>query len=156
MRRRAALALTVGGLLAFAPRAEAQSAPSSSSEKVTASSPNYAVIGTGVLTFAVSYVPAAIVSATSNQSSDSSLAVPLLGPWIDLGRRPDCGPGAIRCRVETGNQVLLVTDGLFQAWGVVAAVIGIFAKDYSRSSSPVQVAPAQVGGGYGVTAFGLF
>jgi hypothetical protein len=156
MRRFAALVLTVGGLFAFAPRAEAQSAPSGASEKVVASSPNFAIIGTGVLTLAVSYVPAVIVSATSNQSADSSLAVPLLGPWIDVAGRPQCGPGGIRCRVETGNRVLLVTDGLFQTWGVVAAVIGIFAKDYSRSSSPVQVAPAQVGGGYGVTAFGRF
>jgi hypothetical protein len=156
MRRFTALVLTVVGLVAAARPASAQSAASGSSERSVASSPNFAIIGTGVLTFSVSYVPAVIISATSNQSADTSLAVPLLGPWIDIAGRNPCGAGGIRCRVETGNKALLVTDGVFQAWGVAAAVIGIFAKDYSRSSAPVQVAPAQVGAGYGVTAFGLF
>ena len=121
------------------------------------SGPNRAVIVTGVLSVLVWYVPSVIVAAGSAIPSDSSLFVPVAGPWLDLADRPACGPGSISCRVETGNQFLLVADGLFQAWGVAATVIGFASKEYGRAASALRVTPARIGKrGYGLAALGTF
>ena len=121
------------------------------------SGPNRAVIVTGVLSVLVWYVPSVIVAAGSAIPSDSSLFVPVAGPWLDLADRPACGPGSISCRVETGNQFLLVADGLFQAWGVAATVIGFASKEHGRAASALRVTPARIGKrGYGLAALGTF
>ena len=120
--------------------------------------PNRAMIGTGVLTVLVWYVPGAVIASGSRISSDASLFAPIVGPWIDLAGRPACGPGYVSCRVETGNQALLVLDGLFQAWGVGAAIVGVFVTERPRAAAAtLQLAPARIGAnGYGVTAIGSF
>ena len=121
------------------------------------SAPNRAVIGTGLLAAALWYVPGVIVAARSPVATDASLFVPIAGPWLDLSDRPQCGPGNVSCRVETGNQVLLVMDGLFQAWGLTTAIVGVFLKEHSRAPSSVSVVPARIGRrGYGVAAFATF
>ncbi len=119
--------------------------------------PNRAMIGTGILTVLVWYVPGAVIASRSRISSDSSLFAPIVGPWVDLATRPGCGAGYISCRVETGNQALLVVDGVFQAWGIAAAIAGIFITERPRETPKVTVAPAKVGAsGYGVTVVGSF
>ncbi len=120
--------------------------------------PNRAMIGTGILTVLVWYVPGAVLASRSRIDSDSALFAPIVGPWLDLANRPGCGPGFISCRVETGNQTLLVLDGLFQAWGVGAAIAGVFITERPRAAvTSLQLAPARIGAsGYGVTAIGSF
>ena len=169
MTRSEVVAAVAGALVLLGSAvAHAQSAPSpvvptppppadASADMRVASGPNLPVMVTGLLTLGIAYVPAAVVATSSNFSSDSLLVVPVVGPWLDLADRPACGPGGVSCRIETGNTVLLVVDGLFQAWGVAAAVAGIFVKDYPRPAPTVHVSPTQLGsGGYGVAAFGTF
>jgi hypothetical protein len=174
MRRPEVLAAAMAALVTSViciPRASAQTAPPPAPPSPQApasqpraalvetadSAPNRAVIGTGLLAIGVWYVPSVIVGAKSPVASDGSLFVPIAGPWLDLADRPQCGPGSVSCRVETGNQVLLVMDGLFQAWGLTTAIVGIFLKEHARVATSVSVAPTRIGRrGYGLTAFATF
>ncbi|HZU84567.1 MAG TPA: hypothetical protein VE987_16675 [Polyangiaceae bacterium] len=126
--------------------------------------PNRALIGTGVVTFGLSYIPAVVVAAESPQSADHHLYVPVVGPWLDLGNRPACGVNSIACDTETTNKVLIAADGVFQGLGVIAVVAGFLTPErevVTAASAPekpsVHVTPAQLGaGGYGVAALGKF
>jgi hypothetical protein len=139
------------------PTAQPRVATSPAGESAGYTGPNRAVITVGVLSLGLWYLPAVIISSKSNIAADRSLAIPLIGPWLDLSARPQCGPGSISCRVETGNKVLLVVDGLFQAWGLAAAVIGVFMHEQPRSSAGLHIAPTLMGvGGYGVAAGAAF
>jgi hypothetical protein len=125
--------------------------------------PNRRLIGSGLITFGLSYIPALVVAGTSDQSADHHLYVPIVGPWLDLGDRPGCGPGQISCDAETTNRVLLVFDGIFQGIGAVTTVAGFLSPERHEvvstadSDKPtLHLAPANVASGYGVTAFGSF
>ena len=132
-------------------------APPPSAVESPDSAPNRAVIGTGLLAIGLWYIPGAVVAARSPIPTDQSLLIPIAGPWLDLSDRPQCGFGNVSCRVEAGNEVLLVLDGLFQAWGLTTAVVGIFLKEHARVTPSVSVTPAKLGrGGYGLAAFATF
>jgi hypothetical protein len=130
--------------------------------------PNRALIGTGLVTFGLSYIPAVIVAGESSQSADHHLYVPIVGPWLDLGDRPSCGVGSIACDTETTNKVLIAADGVFQGLGVLAVVAGFLTPEREHvvtlASAPAKpqklslhLTPAQfAGSGYGVAAFGKF
>ena len=130
--------------------------------------PDRRLIGSGLTTFALSYIPALVVAAESDVSTDHHLYVPVIGPWLDLGNRPGCGGQHIGCDTETTYKVLLVLDGIFQDLGVLTAVTGFLmperhaivqtADDKPRKSEKVQVlvAPSSVGTGYGMAAVGSF
>jgi hypothetical protein len=168
--RRPAMALAAATAVAFSMivpgEASAQPAPppvARSSEPAADgyTGPHRAMIGTGVLTLVVWYVPSAIVASNSRISGDSHLAVPVAGPWLDLADRPQCGAGNISCRTERLNQTMLVLDGLFQAWGVGAVITGLFVTERPRPPAPaaatLRISPAQVGpSAYGVAAIGTF
>jgi hypothetical protein len=126
--------------------------------------PNRRLITSGLVTFGLSYIPAVIVAGTSDTSADHHLYVPIVGPWLDLGDRPGCGPH-IGCDTETTNKVLLVVDGLFQGIGAVTTVWGFLTPERHEVVSTaavvdkptVHVSPSSVGAsGYGLTAFGSF
>ncbi len=177
MGRWARLFVLASALLAGLTAATNASAEAPPTTEV-ASRPNRAMVVMGVLALVGGYTPAALVAAKSPIYSDNSLYVPVLGPWLDVADRPKCGPGSVRCGVETGNQALLVLDGVFQAWGVAAILVGLFSKEYvqSRPASAssgggggggggavafavrrLHLAPARLGvGGYGLGAFGSF
>ncbi len=152
----ASLALIVGLTVATQVRAD----DSSSAE--AASRPNKAMIVVGVLTLGGAFGAAAVVAGVSTNPSDSLLYAPLVGPWLDIADRVRCGTGAgrVSCGIETRNEVLLVADGLFQAWGLAAAVLGLFTKEYAMSGpakAELHLAPTRLGaGGYGLGAFGTF
>jgi hypothetical protein len=127
------------------------------------SGPNRSLIGTGLVTLGLSYIPAVVVASKSTQPADHHLFVPVAGPWLNLANRPPCGAEGIPCEAETTNKVLLGVDGVFQGIGVLTVLAGIFSPEHeaevvSTSGKPsVHVAPARMGaGGYGVTAFGAF
>ena len=142
------------------PPASPQPTPATETTSGASLGPNLPMIGTGALGLFLSYVPAVIVASRSNVSSDNDLYIPVIGPWIDIADRPGCGPGFISCRAETADQVLLVIDGIFQAWGVGAALAGIIVKDRAaatKATATVRFAPAHVGAtGYGLAAFASF
>lgn len=126
------------------------------------SGPNRRLIGAGLITFGLSYIPAVIVAGTSDLSADHHLYVPLAGPWLDLGNRPGCGAGQIGCDTETTYKVLLVVDGVFQGLGALTTVAGFLSPEHHEiltadSEKPtLHVAPASVASGYGLAAFGRF
>lgn len=124
--------------------------------------PNRALVGTGLVTFGLSYIPAVIVASQSDQQADHHLYVPVVGPWLDLVNRPACGPESVQCDTETTNKVLIGVDGVFQGIGALTTIVGFLAPEHetevvTTSKPSVHVSPARMGaGGYGLTAFGNF
>lgn len=126
--------------------------------------PDRRLIGSGLATFGLSYVPALIVAGTSDVSADHHLFVPLAGPWLDLGDRPGCGAGHIGCDTETTYKVLLVFDGIFQAIGASTAIWGFLQPEHhtvvttaKADKLTLHVLPAAVGpSAYGMAALGSF
>lgn len=140
-------------------------APPTADTTTVSSSPNRAIIATGILGFLFAYIPSIIVASKSDVTADHRLFIPVAGPWADLADRPLCGPGvgSVPCKHEAASSVLLIVDGLFQAWGIGAAITGIFAKEHTTTTTTppprasVRFAPAHVGAtGYGIGAFGSF
>jgi hypothetical protein len=124
--------------------------------------PSMEMVGSGIGTFTLSYLPAVVVGATSGLDVDRTLFVPLAGPWMDLIQRPKCGP-VTSCNAEATARILLVTDGIFQSIGAITIVGGFLTT--SRETRTVRAAdlrptlrisPASVGKGYGLMALGTF
>jgi hypothetical protein len=124
--------------------------------------PNRALIGTGLVTFGLSYIPAVVVAGSSTLEADHHLYVPVAGPWLNMANRPLCGPESIACDIETTNKVLLAVDGVFQGIGAVTTLIGFVTPERetiltSAKVGGVHLTPAKVGRtGYGLAAFGEF
>jgi hypothetical protein len=128
--------------------------------------PNRPLIGTGLITFALSYIPAVVVAGESSQPADHHLYVPVVGPWLNLADRPACGPDSVACDTETTNKVLIAVDGVFQGIGALSTVVGLLTPEPETVASTakreppkpkVHISPARLGvGGYGVAAFGQF
>jgi hypothetical protein len=136
-------------------------------EQTTYARPNRFIIAAGILGFVGAYVPSFIVAAHNGNSHDNNLYIPVVGPWLDLEQRPGCGLGPTSCGRESGFAALLIVDGIFQALGPVATVLGflvperhtviITAKADKPARPTVHVVPARVGrDAYGVSAFGDF
>jgi hypothetical protein len=125
--------------------------------------PSMEMVGSGIATFTLSYLPAVVVGATSGLDADRTLFVPLAGPWMDLTQRPRCGP-LVSCNGEDTDKVLLVTDGVFQAIGAITIVGGFLTTSHERrtvqaadTGPTLRISPARVGGkGYGLVALGSF
>jgi hypothetical protein len=125
--------------------------------------PNMEMVGSGIGTFALSYLPAVVVGATSGLDADRTLFVPLAGPWMDLTQRPHCGP-VVSCGAEGTAKVLLITDGVFQAIGAISIVGGLLTTTHETrtvraadAEPAIRISPASVGSkGYGVVALGTF
>jgi hypothetical protein len=129
-----------------------------------ATGPSLAMVGSGVVIFGLSYLPAVVVGASSGLNADRTLFVPLVGPWIDLTQRPGCSP-ASTCNAENTAKVALVVDGIFQGIGVLTILGGFLTtahetKTVQRAADlrpTLHLTPAQVGGsGYGMVALGTF
>jgi hypothetical protein len=125
--------------------------------------PSMAMVGSGIGTFTLSYLPAVVVGATSGLDADRTLFVPLAGPWLDLTQRPRCGP-IVSCNTEDTDKVLLITDGVFQAIGAISIVGGFLTTTRETRTvraadmrPTLRISPASVGGkGYGLIALGSF
>jgi hypothetical protein len=113
-------------------------------------------------------VPALVVAIQSDRKGDDYLYYPVAGPWLDLANRERCST----CNHETLNDVLLVTDGVFQGIGALQ-ILGAFmlpehrtvygTTRQARSTAPaplprprLQLKAARVSSGYGVQATALF
>jgi hypothetical protein len=150
-----ALALALAATTHSIARAE----PKVVSESVT-TTPNRALLHSGVVTLSLAYVPSVIVAVESPLAVDKRLYVPVAGPWLDYANR-DCAT----CRHETFNKVMLVTDGIFQGIGALN-IVGAFlfpethvvsAKTDRPRAARLRLTPARIGSGvYGVTASGAF
>lgn len=121
------------------------------------SMPNGALIGAGLTMFGASYIPSMIVAASSNQPGDTSLFVPVVGPWVDLAQRDSSCPYG-RCERDTGNKVMLVVDGVFQGLGALQ-IAGGFLFPTTRTVTQVagvHVLPSVSASQVGLTAVGSF
>ncbi len=156
--RREIIGMALGAMLLTygATSASAQS-PQTTEVREVPSQPNRVLTG-GLTTFALSYGAALIVAATSSHAGDNRLFVPLLGPWLDLGARGGCPIGNQSCDRETTYKILLVTDGVFQAAGILAIASGLLSSDErTASTTKVRVVPVSLAyGSPGLAAFGRF
>jgi hypothetical protein len=129
--------------------------------------PNFYMLGSGLVTFGLSYGVGVVVAGTSSRPEDQHLYVPLAGPWIDLGDRGGCGGTTGRsCDTETTYKVLLGVDGVVQAIGALVVLDSFFTPEshtVSRTTTAakadkpkVHFSPASVGSGYGFLALGTF
>jgi hypothetical protein len=123
--------------------------------------PNSALIGSGALMFGLSYGGSVFAAAISDRPSDNHLYIPVVGPWMDLTNRGNDCAGIERCGVnETANKVLLATDGIFQAAGVLQIIGGFLAPEtrtVTRTAKPgVHFSPTGGMGSVGLSAYGAF
>ncbi len=119
--------------------------------------PNGALIGSGLTMFGASYIPSLVVAASSSRAGDTSLYVPVVGPWMDLAQRDSQCPGS-RCFGDAANKVLLVADGIFQGLGALQ-VLGGFLFPTTRTVTQVarvHVLPTVGSSHVGLTAVGSF
>jgi hypothetical protein len=126
--------------------------------------PNADLIGAGLVTFGLAYLPATIVASSSDVRADRHMYVPVAGPWLDMSSRPPGCGAASACDTEAGYKVLLAADGIIQGLGALMTLAGILSPEPSPAVAPLEkptmqlhVTPAHVGSyGYGLTAFGKF
>jgi hypothetical protein len=124
--------------------------------------PDRTLLMSGLVLFGVPYIASVGIAATSSRASDGNLAVPLVGPWLDLGGRRGCqGPG---CGAETGYEVLLAVNGIAQTVGAFE-ILGAFLFPESRevttfttsASTSLTLGPSRLApGAYGLAAIGDF
>lgn len=124
--------------------------------------PDRTLLMSGIVLFGAPYIASVGIAVTSQRPSDGNLAVPLIGPWLDLGGRRGCqGSG---CGTETGYEVLLAINGILQTVGALE-IAGAFLFPETRevttittgANTSVTLAPSRVGpGAYGLAAIGDF
>jgi hypothetical protein len=156
--------LAIATAFAIAVMAMASSASAQRRETVVMESgPNRALLNSGLFAFGVPYIASVVVAAESEHPGDDKLYIPVVGPWMDLANRGDCGHlGQPTCDAETGYKILLVADGIFQGIGALD-IVGAFVFPetrvvrVARSERRLLVAPAPIGkSGYGVAARATF
>jgi hypothetical protein len=133
-----------------------------STETVTRTGPNRALLQSGIVALGVPYAASAVVAMTSDHAGDKNLYLPVVGPWFDLGNRGSCGePLEPSCDRETAYKALLVVDGIVQGIGALE-IIGAFVYPEARTSRASNeptwaITPARLAAGsYGLAAFGHF
>lgn len=120
--------------------------------------PNPALLVTGTVLLAGTYVPTAIVAAESDRQADKNLYIPIVGPWLNLADRQCSG-----CDNETRNVTLVVGSGILQGLGA-GMMLASFLVPQKVEAATIQagnvkmhVLPTQMGrGGAGVGAVGTF
>lgn len=119
------------------------------------SSPNGALLGSGIAFFTAGWATAAVAGAIGSAEGRSGrrddwqvLYVPLAGPFLGLG---SLEPNAAGVGV-------LIADGIFQIAGVAGIVGGFLDRRHKvvRESTGLRVAPLVVGDARGLTAAGRF
>ncbi len=145
-----------------APPAPPMPAPTKEAVSRTTWRPDRTLLMSGLVLFGAPYIASVGIAATSPRTSDGNLAVPLVGPWLDLGGRRGCqGPG---CGAETGYEVLLAVNGIAQTVGALE-IVGAFLFPEAHevttfATSPttsLTIGPSRVGqSAYGLAAVGDF
>ncbi|HTQ42350.1 MAG TPA: hypothetical protein VMI75_06275 [Polyangiaceae bacterium] len=139
--------------------------PRTTERLVSYTGPNVPLLTTGLTTFGLSYAPALVIGAMSSQSADRNLYIPVAGPWLDMANRPACGGRGPSCTGETTNKVLLGVDGVAQGLGAAMTVVGLLVPTRhttmtkttaKKEGATIQISPASVGTGYGLTAVGTW
>jgi hypothetical protein len=109
------------------------------------SRPDLRYVVSGAAVFGIFYL---LPLALAIRYEEPELAVPVLGPLIDLRRCHECTASAIEQGVVAG----LVLDALLQAAGASLFVVGMV----RRKPLPVSVTPSFAAGAPGATIGGRF
>ncbi len=120
---------------------------------------NTPAIATGLTIFGLSYGAAVVAAATSDNSADERMFVPVLGPWLTLADRPDCPVEQQECDSQTTQKILIGADGVLQAAGVITAVYGLLTPRTIVSQDDDDdyvVVPVAIGDGHGFAFKGKF
>jgi hypothetical protein len=127
------------------------------------SGPRWGLVRGGFVLLGVSYLlPLTIVASLGMPNESSWLAIPLVGPYITMGRMTyfeKCDE-TFGCRPDDGVNALaamgLVTTGLMQAGGATMILLGLAL--HKEEKVPIYaVVPAPLGaGGYGLSAIRRF
>lgn len=124
---------------------------------------NTPVFTTGAVVFGAAYGASAFTAATDDGKGMSKLAIPIAGPWLALGDRPGCPAGSDvsdrACSHQTTTKILLITDGILQATGMLGMIDGVLepsshrvAQDRSLHVRPTVVSAEAPSAGIGVFA----
>lgn len=118
----------------------------------------------GIIVLAIPYGLGLSVAGGDNFSNQTGwLALPVLGPWVEMAERHNTCPTATTldssCGDDAAVRTLLVLDGLMQATGAGLLIWG--ASSHTRrlvreDAARIEILPAQVGSGYGIGALGTF
>lgn len=163
MRCKSFLMAAVGAALLATPAiASAQNNQQSEpgAEKPTPLRPNRLLLGSGALALGVPYISSVLVAASTDDSANNNLYIPVVGPWITLGQRTctDADP----CEAEFLTGALLVGDGIMQGAGLLAIGASFLVPESATTvplgaSAKMTIAPTKVGRtGYGIGAVGQF
>jgi hypothetical protein len=129
--------------------------------------PNRALLIGGGALFLGAYGTSAIIGVRNDREADEKLAIPVVGPWLDLNHR-QCSQ--MPCEHETANKAALIASGALQGLGLVSVISSFFVTErhtHYGSAGPTHVAakphvnitPAQLGtsrSNYGLAVIGTF
>jgi hypothetical protein len=118
-------------------------------------------MGTGM--FVISYGASAIVGAMSDRDADKRLFIPVAGPWMNLADR-GCNAAAPCGKGEDVAKAMLITSGVVQGAGVLAALGSLVIPESTTTSERVRSAALKpgvhivlsLGRGVGLGAVGRF
>lgn len=109
--------------------------------------PNRALLITGGLLFAGSYVTTAAVAGGAGSVRDHDLYIPVAGPWINLATRGTDQPS------NTRDTILIAGSGLLQGAGLGMAVMSFFIPEKANvatiAAGPVKMTLTPTAGGVG-------
>ncbi len=120
---------------------------------------NKPLLITGAALLAVGYVPAVVISQTSERPIDQDkLILPVVGPWMNLVDR-DCDDR--ECENEDRNKALLIADGVVQGVGALSVVLSLVLPGKTTQNwyliGDTQVGPMYISKSvYGLGATGKF
>lgn len=121
---------------------------------------NMPLLVTGAAAFGAAYIPSLVVGITSDRDADRPLLAPVVGPWITLGQGRECDE--LPCSQEGLDTILVITSGVLQGAGAIAAAASLFippgSREAIRTAEPkVHVLPISMGrAGAGIGAAGTF
>jgi hypothetical protein len=120
---------------------------------------NKPLLITGTALLVAGYVPALVVSQTSERPIDQNkLIIPVAGPWMNLADR-DCDDR--ECQNEDRNKAFLIADGVIQGVGALSMLVSLVLPGKTTQNwyliGDTQVGPMYVGNStYGMGAAGKF
>src|SRR5260370_13276476 len=111
------------------------STPVTAEEKVL---PNPPLFVSGLTSLAIGYAPALGVAIGSDHKGDDQLFIPVVGPWLDIGKRgcngvtvpTSSGPFEVSSGKNCGSSDIetaaLIADGTIQGLGLIQVMASLF------------------------------
>jgi hypothetical protein len=113
--------------------------------------PNKPLLLTSSIIFGAGYVPTFITAMANSKNTTGNLYIPVVGPWIEIGKD-----------TSAGNRALLVFSGLFQGVGALGVLGSFFIPESRTEKMPLlgkhkfSVTPVASRGVYQLSAHGTF